>query len=76
MNRRDTQQQLSAVGQAVREGSAITPGNYPVLSKQTHQGDPLWQLTQTQITMENWSAPRIAAWYERDAIDTLVLDDE
>ena len=76
MNRRDAQQQLSQLAQAVRDGKDITPEEYPVLSKPTHQGMALWQLTATQITMENWSPPRIAAWYERDAIDTVVLDDE
>ena len=76
MNRRDAQQQLSELAQAVRDGKDITPEAYPVLSKPTHQGPPLWQLTATQITMENWSPPRIAAWYERDAVDTVVLDDE
>ena len=76
MNRHEAQQQLSAVAQAVREHKAVTPEEYPVLSKPTHQGMALWNLTGTQITMENWSPPRIAAWYERDAIDTVVLDNE
>ncbi len=76
MKRSEAQQQLSIVAQVVRDGKALTPEEYPVLRARTHQGISLWWLTGAQITMENWSEPRIAAWYERDAIDTLVLDDE
>ena len=76
MNRSEAQRQLSALAQAVREGKAVTPDDYPVLGERTDQDIPLWQLTGAHITSENWSEGRIASWYEHEAIDALILDDE
>ncbi len=53
MNRSKAQQQLAALAQAVREGKALTPEDYPVLWEPTHQSMPLWQLSGARIATEH-----------------------
>ena len=76
MNRRDAQQQLSELAQAVRDGKVLKSDDYPVLSIETRSGISLWELSATRAIAEGWSSTDAANWYEHEAIDMLVLDEE
>ncbi len=76
MNRSEAQQQLAAVAQAVREHKAVTPGKYPVLRERTRRHILLWHFTGMQIPCENWDEACIADWYEYEAINHLILDND
>ncbi len=44
MNRREAQQHLTALAQAMREGRIPDPRDHPVLYVKTREGPPLWRV--------------------------------
>ena len=76
MNRREAQQQLAAVAQAMREGHILDPRTYPVLEVATREDLPLWRVNGNHLLDQDWSYDRAIAWIEHEAITELVLDNE
>ena len=76
MKRIEAQAQLAVVAQAVREHKTVTPDKYPVLCQRTRRHLLLWHITGMHTACKNWDAACIADWYEHEAINHLVLDDE
>ena len=55
MNRREAQQHLAAVAQAIREGKFLRSDDYPVLSIETRSGISLWEFSAARAVPEHWS---------------------
>ncbi len=76
MNRREAQQQLAAVAQALREDRMLDPRDYPILDVRTHEGVRLWRVKDLRLFHPGWSCEHAINWLEHEAIKQVPLDDE
>ena len=75
MNRREAEEQLTALAHGMRRGH-IDSKKHLALYAETRPGLPLWNTVMQHMMDPDWSPEQEANWLEHEAINELILDDD